>query len=367
MSDCNTTVILGAKGDTGAGGTNGINGISAISRLTAPFTMPAEGGNAAANVDDSRWLAPTQIVQLQNAGFMQVLAVPNSTLVTLINLKNTAGSRYLNNVAPGTVIAAGSDVVAGGPQGAAGVSPAGGASVTNPYVITTATAQLIGATNLGLLTTGLLKNSVVAGSATLSKALDGTDYLSPTTGLEPADIGVSVQGLNANLTSFAGLAGIADRLAYFTGPAALALATLTNYARTLLAATDAATARSVLGLSYGLLGSITGLDLNVGVTDTAFTIGATRYRIDKITVDLASVNTTTATLGIFTAAGGAGTTIAADQSLAALTAATKFHDLTLQAVTGTDMFASGTLYARVGTAQGVADLANLYLFGWRIA
>jgi len=54
-------------------------------------------------------------------------------------------------------------------------------------------------------------------------------------------------------------------------------------------------------------------------------------------VENASISMTTATAGLFTAAGGAGTTIAADQALAALTASSKILDLTLQAVTGTDV------------------------------
>lgn len=53
-------------------------------------------------------------------------------------------------------------------------------------------------------------------------------------------IAVGYQPLNTNLTSFAALSGVADRLAYFTGAGALALATLTGFARSLLAAADIA-------------------------------------------------------------------------------------------------------------------------------
>ena len=53
---------------------------------------------------------------------------------------------------------------------------------------------------------------------------------------------------SANLTSLAGLAGVADRLSYFTAAATLALATLTTYGRSLIAAIDAAAAKTLLAL-----------------------------------------------------------------------------------------------------------------------
>jgi hypothetical protein len=132
-------------------------------------------------------------------------------------------------------------------------------------------------------------------------------------------------------------------------------------------ASTAAGARTNLGIlgGYGLLGSLTAVDLNVGANDNAFAILSARYRIDKITVENASVSLTAATAGVFTAAGGGGTTLAADQALSALTASTKFDDLTLQAVTGTDVMTAGTLYFRVGTPQGAAATADVHLFGWK--
>lgn len=69
--------------------------------------------------------------------------------------------------------------------------------------------------------------------------------------LQPAAIGVSVQGYHANLAALAGLSGQANRLPYFTAAGALALATLSEVARTLLAASDAAAQRNALGLVIG--------------------------------------------------------------------------------------------------------------------
>jgi hypothetical protein len=56
------------------------------------------------------------------------------------------------------------------------------------------------------------------------------------------------QPLNANLTAESGLTGAADRVSYYTGLGAKALATLTAYGRSLIAAADAAAAKTLLAL-----------------------------------------------------------------------------------------------------------------------
>lgn len=59
------------------------------------------------------------------------------------------------------------------------------------------------------------------------------------------------QAFHANLAALAALAGSADTVPFFTGPTNLDLTPLTNFARTLIAATTAAAARAVLGVSAG--------------------------------------------------------------------------------------------------------------------
>jgi hypothetical protein len=64
--------------------------------------------------------------------------------------------------------------------------------------------------------------------------------------------GTNVQPQDAELTAIAGLTSAADRVPYFTGLGVAALAVFTGFARTLVAAIDAAAARIVLGVQIGV-------------------------------------------------------------------------------------------------------------------
>lgn len=66
--------------------------------------------------------------------------------------------------------------------------------------------------------------------------------------------------LSINLAAFGGLAGLADRLPYFTGAGALSLATLTESARTLLAANSPANQRVALELGTAATATLTTSD-----------------------------------------------------------------------------------------------------------
>jgi hypothetical protein len=78
------------------------------------------------------------------------------------------------------------------------------------------------------------------------------------------------QPLNANLTAEAGLTGAADRLSYFTGLGAKALATFTAFGRTFLAYADAATAFA--GIKQAATTAATGV---VELATTAETLAGT--------------------------------------------------------------------------------------------
>lgn len=327
--------------------------------------MPAEGANVVAAVADSSWMTLGQVLFVQVAGYMQVMALPTALSVTLQNLENIASSIYPGNAAPATAIPNASKVSPGGVTGPAGTAAASPAPVNATYITQIPNATLTNEQALSLLATGLLRSTT--GTGVIAIAIDGTHYLSPTTGLEPADIGVLVQAFDATLQSLSALGTAADRIAYTTAINTWAETTLTAFARTLLDDATVAAARATLNVlsGYGLLGSVTAVDLNVGATDTPITMLSANYIVRRIVVTNASTNLTTATAGVFNTVGGVGT-IAADQVLTALTAAALFRDLTLSAPGTTTRQTAAQLFLRCGTPQGAAASADVYVYGEKL-
>lgn len=121
-----------------------------------------------------------------------------------------------------------------------------------------------------------------------------------------------------------------------------------------------------------ILNKWTGVSLAAGTTDFQITptvpSTAGEYAIEKILVvnrgSVGSLNLATA--GVFSGAGGTGTTLAADQALAAITTNAvntnaNSMSMTLQAVAD-DRLNFSTLYFRVGTAQGAGASVDVYAY-----
>lgn len=373
--DPSVTNTPGPAGSAGAAGADGVDGLNAFALVAnynpaAQPTMPAEGANRDVEyTTDISAFAVGQIVYQQNWGWMRVAAIVDNVTLTLTNLENTASSLYTENAAPGAALAAASRLSPGGLQGPIGTPAASPAPVSATYITQVPNATLTNEQALSALATGLVKNTTVTG--VLSIAADGTDYLSPTTGLESTDLGVSVQAYNALLAAIAGLAPtVADRYIWTNGVNTVVAGIITATSRALLANASIQTWNAGLGgqiPAYGLLGSIQAVNLN-SIADTILSVDSyvanTRYRIDKIMIENASISITTAQVGVFTAAGGLGTPIAAAQAIAGLTASGKWIALTLEAIVGTDVMIASPLYFRVSTVQGAPATAKVHLFGW---
>lgn len=345
LQHCRIVNIPGTPGVNGSKGATGANGSNAWASLAADFTMPAQGASGTATLDQVAWLALDEPVWIESLGTLKVLTI-SGTSVELLNLQDGSGA-YAWNAAPGTIAAATTRVTPTGFQGLDGNTPAGSAPDTASYILQAANVGLASAQSLGALTTGLLKNTVGAGVGVLSKALDGTDYLSPSTGLTTGAIGTTVQAKSATLDAL---------IASSPSAYMLSLMPTANLAA-LLVALGAVQQR------YGILGKLTALDLNTGGA-TQCTINTTKYIIRRIIVESASVNLTTATLGIFTSGAG---TIAADQALSALSASSKWLDLTISSIGLTDILTGSYVNVTVGTPQGVPATANVWIEGENLA
>lgn len=112
-----------------------------------------------------------------------------------------------------------------------------------------------------------------------------------------------------------------------------------------------------------LLGAKIAANFNI-TTDQAIGINASKFIIRRIVVTNASANLTTAAGGVYpTTAKGGTAIVASTQVYTALTAATKYVDLTLAAVNTTDTYTVGTIYLALTTGQGSACTADVYIYG----
>jgi hypothetical protein len=320
MASCSNVVqlIAGPQGQPGTNGTNGTDGVSSFTLLTLPFTMPAEGANATATVEDTSWIASGEVLYLQSVGYLEAQTITNATQVVLKNLEATATLEYTGNVAPGVTAALGNKLSVGGLQGPAGAS---GLPLTTrgDLVVRDATTNVrlpVGAASTVLGSDGTdpgwtqvdLTAAVTGILPVANGGTAGATAAAARTALGLA-IGTDVQAYNALLAALATLAPtVADTLVYTTGVNTVTTAALTAFARTLLDDADAAAARATLGVlgKTGLLGSVTGVNLNVGATDTPITMVSANYIVTSVIVTNASINLTTATAGVFNAAAGVG-------------------------------------------------------------
>lgn len=118
------------------------------------------------------------------------------------------------------------------------------------------------------------------------------------------------------------------------------------------------------GLSYRLLGSVVGVNLNAAapIDLSTITVGATKYIPLLIVIYNVSASATSATLGIYTAAAGGGTVVVTPVALAGLSAAGKMQILAVTDL-GDAPLTAATLYPRLTVAAGGAATADIAIYG----
>lgn len=116
-----------------------------------------------------------------------------------------------------------------------------------------------------------------------------------------------------------------------------------------------------------LLARLTGANMAIS-TDQAFTFapGVTKYLVRRVmtTNPSTSMALLGAAGGIYNATGKGGSAlVAAGQTYAGLTAASKFTDLTLAALLGTDILTGSSLYLSLTVTSSAPCTADFYIFG----
>ncbi len=121
---------------------------------------------------------------------------------------------------------------------------------------------------------------------------------------------------------------------------------------------------SIMGVD-SLIGVLKGANFNTTADQAiALLFPGNKYEVTGMTVTNASTSLTNAAGGLYSAAAKGGTAIvAAAQTYANCTAATKLQKATISAAGQADTFNAATLYLSLTTAQGAAATADVYIYG----
>lgn len=361
--------IPGAQGPPGADGTNGANGLNAYTLTTAGFTMPAIGNTVAVAVLSSSWATISQMVYVGNgAGYMSVSAKTDTLHMTLLNPVGYAAV----NAAGGTAIAIAAPVSPSGIKGADGTNGTDaafpttnkgdimaddGGATPNDSVVRVA----VGANGTRLKADSTASAGVSWAKVDVSAAAEVTGALAITNGgtgqatanpafnaLAPTTTQGDIIYRNATVNTRLGIGTALQQLRTNAGATAPEWFTPTTLSR------------------YGLLGSLSGADMNSTADQTiTLTTITSNCVIRRILVTNASVNLTTAAGGVYTGAAKTNAIVSAAQVYTALSAAAKYLDLTLTGTALTDRV-TANIYLSLTTGQGAPATADVYVFGEKL-
>jgi hypothetical protein len=115
-----------------------------------------------------------------------------------------------------------------------------------------------------------------------------------------------------------------------------------------------------------VLAAAIGVNLNAGSVDTTmlFPSNLTKVLVTGCYLTNCTTNMTTARCSLWSSAGGLGDNFAADQAISGLTGtSSQLYQLTMSTLSATKAETAQQIYFRVGTAQGGAATADVYIIG----
>jgi hypothetical protein len=111
-----------------------------------------------------------------------------------------------------------------------------------------------------------------------------------------------------------------------------------------------------------LLGVVKGVNLNATGDTPVQIICSTTFSVSNVILTNASISLTNALAGVFTAPAAGGTAIVANAALSAATGPTIVSQRTVASTAALTNVPN--LFVNVGTAQGAAATADIYIYGY---